>query len=124
MNEFLKVVKNYVGFSGRAGRREYWMFVLVYMLIYIGLAILTAIMPNMLAKLLGLVTLVFAIGLLIPSIAVGVRRLHDSDHSGWWMLLMLVPLAGLYVLYLLIIEGTSGSNRFGESPVGMIENAV
>jgi uncharacterized membrane protein YhaH (DUF805 family) len=124
MNEFLKVVKNYVGFSGRAGRREYWMFVLVYMLIYIGLAILTAIMPNMLAKLLGLVTLVFAVGLLIPSIAVGVRRLHDSDHSGWWMLLMLVPLAGLYVLYLLIIEGTSGSNRFGESPVGLIENAV
>lgn len=124
MNEFLKVVKNYVGFSGRAGRREYWMFVLVYMLIYIGLAILTAIMPNMLAKLLGLVTLVFAVGLLIPSIAAGVRRLHDSDHSGWWMLLMLVPLAGLYVLYLLIIEGTSGSNRFGESPVGMIENAV
>jgi uncharacterized membrane protein YhaH (DUF805 family) len=124
MNEFLKVVKNYVGFSGRAGRREYWMFFLVYILIYFGLAILTAILPTMLAKLLGLVTLVFAVGLLIPSIAVGVRRLHDSDRSGWWMLLLFVPLAGLYVLYLLIIEGTNGSNRFGESPVGLIENAV
>jgi uncharacterized membrane protein YhaH (DUF805 family) len=124
MNEFLKVVKNYVGFSGRAGRREYWMFFLVYILIYFGLAILTAIMPNMLAKLLGLVTVVFAVGLFIPSVAVGVRRLHDTDHSGWWMLLMIVPLAGLYILYLLIIEGTNGANRFGESPVAMIENAV
>lgn len=124
MNEFLKVVKNYAGFSGRAGRREYWMFFLVYILIYFGLAILTAIMPNMLAQLLGLVTMVFALGLLVPSIAVGVRRLHDSDRSGWWMLLLLVPLAGLYILYLMIIEGTNGSNRFGESPVGMIENAV
>ena len=123
MNEFLKVIKNYAGFAGRAGRREYWMFFLVYLLIYIGLVVLTAI-PGVLGNLFGIATLIFALGLLIPSIAVGVRRLHDSDRSGWWMLLLFVPLAGLYVLYLMIIEGTSGSNRFGESTVGMIENAV
>jgi uncharacterized membrane protein YhaH (DUF805 family) len=123
MNEFMAVIKNYAGFSGRAGRREYWMFFLVYILIYIALAVLTAIMPEMLATVFGLATLAFALGLFIPSLAVGVRRLHDTDHSGWWMLIGLIPLAGLYLLYLFIIEGTNGPNRFG-NPVTAIENAV
>jgi uncharacterized membrane protein YhaH (DUF805 family) len=123
MNEFMAVIKNYAGFSGRAGRREYWMFFLVYILIYIALAVLTAIMPEMLATVFGLATLAFALGLFIPSLAVGVRRLHDTDHSGWWMLIGLIPLAGLYLLYLFIIEGTNGPNRFG-NPVTVIENAV
>jgi uncharacterized membrane protein YhaH (DUF805 family) len=124
MNEFLAVIKNYAGFSGRAGRREYWMFFLIYILIYIALAILASILPSALATVFGILTMVFAIGLLIPSLAVAVRRLHDTDHSGWWMLLCIVPFAGLYILYLLIIEGTQGSNRFGETPVAMIANAV
>jgi uncharacterized membrane protein YhaH (DUF805 family) len=124
MNEFMAVIKNYAGFSGRAGRREYWMFFLVYVLIYIGLAVVTAIMPGVLAKVFGVLTLVFMLGMLIPALAVGVRRLHDTDHSGWWMLLTIVPLAGLYILYLLIIEGTNGPNRFGDSPAPMIANAV
>jgi uncharacterized membrane protein YhaH (DUF805 family) len=124
MNEFMAVIKNYAGFSGRAGRREYWMFFLIYMLIYIGLAILTAVMPKMLGTIFGILTAVFLLGMLVPTIAVGVRRMHDTDHSGWWLLLSIVPLAGLYVLYLLIIEGTSGPNRFGESPAPMIANAV
>jgi uncharacterized membrane protein YhaH (DUF805 family) len=124
MNEFMAVIKNYAGFSGRAGRREYWMFFLIYMLIYIGLAILTAVMPKMLGTIFGILTAVFLLGMLVPTIAVGVRRMHDTDHSGWWLLLSIVPLAGLYVLYLLIIEGTSGPNKFGESPAPMIANAV
>jgi uncharacterized membrane protein YhaH (DUF805 family) len=123
MNEFMAVIKNYVGFSGRAGRKEYWMFYLIYILIYIALMVLTAIMPDMLQTVFSLVTLAFALGLLLPSLAVGVRRLHDTDHSGWWLLIGLVPLAGLYLLYLLIIEGTSGPNRFG-NPATAIENAV
>ncbi len=124
MNEFMAVIKNYAGFSGRAGRREYWMFFLVYILIYIAIMILASILPSALATVFGIVGMVFALGLLIPSLAVAVRRLHDSDRSGWWVLLSLVPIAGLYVLYLLIIEGTQGTNRFGEPPVAMIANAV
>lgn len=124
MNEFMAVIKNYAGFSGRAGQREYWMFTLVYILIYAALAIVTAIMPTVIASVFSILTLVFALGLLIPSIAVCIRRLHDTDHSGWWALLLLVPLAGLYIIYLCIIEGTNGPNRFGNSPTPMIANAV
>ena len=124
MDEFITVLKNYAGFSGRAGRREYWMFFLIYVLIYIALAVLAGILPSALATIFSTLIVVFGLGLIIPSIAVGVRRLHDTDHSGWWMLISLIPLAGLYLLYLLMIEGTPGANRFGDSTVGMIENAV
>lgn len=124
MDEFITVLKNYAGFSGRAGRREYWMFFLIYVLIYIALAVLAGILPSALATIFSILIVVFGLGLIIPSIAVGVRRLHDTDHSGWWMLISLIPLAGLYLLYLLMIEGTPGANRFGDSTVGMIENAV
>lgn len=124
MDEFITVLKNYAGFSGRAGRREYWMFFLIYVLIYTALAVLAGILPSALATIFSILIVVFGLGLIIPSIAVGVRRLHDTDHSGWWMLISLIPLAGLYLLYLLMIEGTPGANRFGDSPMGMIENAV
>lgn len=125
MNEFKAVIKNYAGFSGRAVRREYWMFYLVYLVIYAALAIASAVLPNALGSVFGILVLVFAIGLLVPSIAVGVRRLHDTDHSGWWLLIALVPLIGIFwLLYLLIIEGTPESNRFGPSPVTMLPNSV
>lgn len=128
MNEFIKVIKNYAGFSGRAARKEFWMFYLVYILIYIGLAILAAIvtfsLSATLGSALGLASFVLLIGLIIPTIAVGVRRLHDTDHSGWWLLLSIVPFAGLYILYLFVIQGTVGANRYGESPIAIIENAV
>jgi uncharacterized membrane protein YhaH (DUF805 family) len=123
MNEFMAVIKNYAGFSGRAGRREYWMFFLVYFLIAVALIILASVMPEMLAKVFGFVYLAFVLGLLVPNIAVAVRRLHDTDHSGWWILINLVPFGSFYYLYLVIIEGTSGPNRFG-NPVTSIENAV
>jgi uncharacterized membrane protein YhaH (DUF805 family) len=124
MNEFLAVIKNYAGFSGRAGRREFWMFYLVYILIIIAVSILGAILPSSIAIVFSILILVFSLAMLIPTLAVGVRRLHDTDHSGWWLLISLIPFAGLYILYLFIIEGTQGSNRFGDSPVAMIANAV
>ena len=99
MDEFITVLKNYAGFSGRAGRREYWMFFLIYVLIYTALAVLAGILPSALATIFSTLIVVFGLGLIIPSIAVGVRRLHDTDHSGWWMLISLIPLAGLYLLY-------------------------
>jgi uncharacterized membrane protein YhaH (DUF805 family) len=121
MNEFMAVIKNYAGFSGRAGRREYWMFYLVYMIIYVALTVGSVVLPSV----FGILTIVFALALFVPSLAVAVRRLHDSDRSGWWLLILFVPLIGFFwFLYLMIVEGTPESNRFGESPVGQIANAV
>lgn len=117
---FMSVVKeNYANFNGRARRREYWMFFLGYMIIYAILyalmIILAAIDPS-LALIGSILLLIFALGLFLPTLAVGVRRLHDTNKSGWFMLLGLVPLANLYLLYLFITEGDKGSNQYGEDP--------
>ena len=121
MNEFMAVIKNYAGFSGRAGRKEYWMFILVYILIYIALMVVGSMLPESIGMILpGL----FGLALLIPTLAVGARRLHDGDRSGWWLLLSIVPIASFYLLYLLIIKGTPGANRFGEPAVALIPGAV
>jgi uncharacterized membrane protein YhaH (DUF805 family) len=120
MNEFMAVVKNYVGFSGRAGRKEYWMFYLIYILIFIALSIIGSMLP----KISLILIVIFSLGMFLPTLAVTMRRLHDTDHSGWWILIGIIPFAGLYLLYLLIIEGTQGANRFGESVVAALPNSV
>lgn len=102
----------YADFSGRATRSEYWWFQLFFMLVYIALVILTGTISEMFAVLI----LVFALGVFIPALAVGVRRLHDIDKSGWWLLLGLVPFIGLLLIYFLAIAGTPGDNRFGPNP--------
>lgn len=117
---FMSVVKeNYANFNGRARRREYWMYFLGYMiifiLIYVLMIILAAIEPA-LAIIGSILLLIFSLGLLLPTLAVGVRRLHDTNKSGWFMLLGLVPLANLYLLYLFITEGDKGPNQYGEDP--------
>lgn len=102
----------YANFSGRATRSEYWWFQLFFILVYMALAILSSAISEMFA----ILALVFALGMLIPATAAGVRRLHDTDKSGWWLLLGIVPLIGLLLIYFLAIEGTPGDNRFGEKP--------
>ena len=101
----------YATFTGRASRSEYWWFYLFFMLVILALAGLSTI-----SDMFGMVYGVFMLGSLIPSIAVGVRRLHDTDKSGWWILLGLVPFIGLLLIYFLAIAGTSGDNRFGAEP--------
>ncbi len=98
----------YATFSGRATRSEYWWFFLFYIIAYIALIALTVVSES-----LALLALVFSLGMLIPSIAVGARRLHDTDKSAWWLLLGIVPLIGLLLIYFLAIPGTQGDNRFG-----------
>jgi len=120
-------LKRYADFSGRSRRKEYWMFVLLQLLIIIGICIIAVIfggfspdisggMPaggGLLMGLLGLFTLAF----IIPSIAVQVRRFHDQDKSGWFVLLNLIPyIGGLVVLVFMCLDGTRGTNRFGEDP--------
>lgn len=117
---FLDIIKNkYAQFDGRARRKEYWMFMAVYIVIYIVLAIIAAIFGAISSTLgsifYGLIGLA-CLAIVVPSIALGIRRLHDTNKSGWFMLLGLVPIANLYLLYLLIIEGDKGDNQYGPDP--------
>lgn len=129
MDWYLKVLKNYVGFGGRARRKEYWMFTLFSVIVSIVLLGLmfggmggideTTGEPQMgvLSYVgIGLFAL-WGLGSLIPSIAVQVRRFHDQDKSGWFLLLSFIPyIGGLIVLVFMCIEGTRGANRFGPDP--------
>ncbi len=124
------VTKNYANFQGRARRKEYWGFTLFYMIFYILLEIVLGLAFGVSAGVSGsedvalggsvvatLILLVISLGLLIPSIAVAVRRLHDTDRSGWWMLIGLIPLIGAIVLFVFFcLDGTKGDNRFGADP--------
>ena len=117
MDWYLKVLKNYVGFEGRARRKEYWMFTLFNIIVSIVLAIVDGIGGFMTESGIGMLGLLYTLAVLLPSIAVGVRRLHDIDKSGWWLLLVFIPLIGAIVLLVFaVMEGTRGSNRFGEDP--------
>ena len=101
------IMQKYANFSGRAIRSEYWWFVLAYIIAYLVLAIVDYVLGAQ------LLTSILSLALLIPSIAVGVRRLHDLDKSGWWLLLGLIPIVGLILIYWFAQPGTPGSNRFG-----------
>lgn len=118
MNWFLMVLKKYTVFSGRAQRAEYWYYILFYLLIYIGLAIADRVTGTFSAETgMGLLSGIFALGMLIPSLAVGVRRLHDTDRSGWWLLITLIPLIGGIVLLVFTVQdGTPGENKYGPNP--------
>ena len=122
MNWFLMALKNYVGFSGRSRRSEYWYFTLFYLVIAIVLSVLDGILfggsvdGNGTPVLSGL----FMLAMLLPSIAVGIRRLHDTDRSGWWLLMGLVPLVGFIVLIVFFVQDSKpGDNRFGPNPKGV-----
>jgi uncharacterized membrane protein YhaH (DUF805 family) len=103
----------YVTFQGRAPRSEYWwwtLFVIVVPVILIALGATLMSDSSIPAIVIGL----FYLAILLPSLAVLVRRLHDTDHSGWWFFIELVPVIGpIWLLYLLVISGTPGPNRFG-----------
>ncbi len=102
---------HYADFTGRASRSEYWWFALFSILVSIGISIARAIAGDVVGGILGLL---FVLALIVPSISVTVRRLHDSDRSGWWILIALVPMIGsLVLLVLMVLPGTPGENRFG-----------
>jgi uncharacterized membrane protein YhaH (DUF805 family) len=104
--------RNYVNFNGRALRSEYWYWVLFTAVGQAALAIIDAITG------IGVLTAVFALSTILPGIAVSVRRLHDLDKSGWFALLVFIPLVGTIILiYWACQEGTPGPNRFGLPPV-------
>lgn len=118
MNYYMDVLRKYFVFSGRARRKEYWMFVLFNLLISIGLSIVERVTGLYSAESgLGFLSLIYSLAVLIPSISVGVRRLHDTNRSGWWMLIALVPFIGSIVLLVLfVLDSDPGSNQYGPNP--------
>ncbi|ERH27418.1 hypothetical protein HMPREF9065_01243 [Aggregatibacter sp. oral taxon 458 str. W10330] len=118
MNWYLHVLKNYATFSGRARRKEYWMFFLISALISIVLTLLDILLGTYSVEYeAGLFSGLYSLLILIPSIAVVVRRLHDTDRSGWWILISLIPLIGVIVLFVFMcLDSQPGTNRFGVNP--------
>ena len=112
MNTYLSVLKQYAVFSGRAGREEYWIFFLFNVVIGAALTVIDHLIGTGDA-----LSALYAIGVIIPSLAVGVRRLHDTNRSAWWILIGLVPLIGPVVLLIFSIqESQPGDNRYGPNP--------
>ena len=107
MNFFAAIKRcfgHYATFSGRARRSEYWNWVLFCVII----GVLIGWIP--------IIGMLVMLALVIPSFAVGVRRLHDTGKSGWWILLSLLPLVNLVLLYSFIIDSTPGENEYGSNP--------
>ncbi|MCM3600019.1 DUF805 domain-containing protein [Robertmurraya korlensis] len=114
MQWYMKVLKNYIGFQGRARRKEYWMFFLFNFLI----TILLSLIETMLG-LGGILSGIYGLAVLLPSIAVSVRRLHDIGRTGWWMLLSFIPVIGLIVLLVFaVLDSQPGENKYGPNPKG------
>lgn len=137
MNDYLNVIRNhYADFQGRARRREYWMFYLINTLIsvvlYLPFLLQTVTAPDPEAVTptgLALISLIagglYSLFILIPSLAVSVRRLHDTGRSGWWYLINFVPLiGGLILLIFLVLDSQPGANRWGPNPKGETVNAA
>jgi uncharacterized membrane protein YhaH (DUF805 family) len=118
MSWFIEALKKYAVFSGRSRRKEYWYFVLFVVLISIVLGIIDGLFGTYHRSTgAGLFSTIFSLAILIPSISVSVRRLHDIDRTGWWVLISLVPLIGWIVLLIFHVQdSTPGSNRYGPNP--------
>lgn len=111
MNYYLEVLRKYAVLSGRASRTEYWMFFLTNLIIIAILWVICFALHNLVLYWLYLLVL------FVPGIAVGVRRLHDTDRSGWWLLLGFIPFIGaVVVVVFMTIDSSPGQNRFGPSP--------
>lgn len=118
MNWYLKVLRQYADFTGRARRKEYWMFVLFNIIF----AIIAMILDNVLGLAwgelgYGPIYLLYALFVFIPGLAVAVRRLHDINKSGWMILVSLIPVIGaIWLLVLFVMDGTPGANQYGPNP--------
>ncbi len=111
MDAVKSVYTNYVNFKDRSGRGEYWWFILFYFIAIIVLSLVEGLLG-----MTGILSNLFGLASLIPSLAVSVRRLHDTGHSGWWVLLNLIPLIGFIILIIMsYAKPGEGPNKYGEA---------
>ena len=114
MHWYLDVLKKYAEFDGRARRQEYWMFQLFNIIVTVAIMFIDIFVGTG-----GILYLAYSLGVLLPSIGVSIRRLHDTDRTGWWILVALIPLiGGIWLLVLMVLDGTRGSNQYGADPKG------
>jgi uncharacterized membrane protein YhaH (DUF805 family) len=126
MSLMFQPLKKYAEFSGRARRSEYWLFTLFIILVEIAYFILLSVIGggtrgnmNPIGMVLSGLYFLFVLGIIIPSLAVSFRRLHDTDRSAWWLLIALLPfIGGLVLLVFTVLPGTNGPNKFGPDPKG------
>jgi uncharacterized membrane protein YhaH (DUF805 family) len=118
MEWYLKAIKNYVGFTGRSRRKEFWMFVLFNLIFSIAAAVLDNV-AGLADPMIGYGPIygLYALAVLLPSLGVAVRRLHDVGKSGWFILIALVPLIGaIWLIVLYAKDGDPGVNKYGVNP--------
>lgn len=118
MNWYLEVLNKYAVFNGRARRKEYWWFFVFNLFISIFLASIDFVTGTLNVEAgLGLLSGIYSLAVLIPGISVTVRRLHDTDHSGWWLLISFIPIIGVIVLFIFMVQdSTPGDNQYGPNP--------
>jgi len=112
MSWYLEVLKKYAVFSGRARRKEYWFFSLFNLIIGFVLGVVEVLVGGP-----GIVGMLYGLAVIIPALAVSVRRLHDTDRSGWWLLIALIPVVGAIVLLIfMVLDSSPGENQYGPNP--------
>jgi uncharacterized membrane protein YhaH (DUF805 family) len=121
MNWYLQVLKKYATFEGRARRREYWFFQFFNALAFIVLLLVDGLTGTINKDAgVGLLSGLYLLATLIPSFAVTVRRLHDTDRSGWWLLIAFIPVLGdIALVVFACLDSQPGANRFGPNPKGV-----
>jgi uncharacterized membrane protein YhaH (DUF805 family) len=114
MNYYIEAFKKYVVFEGRSRRAEYWYFVLCNFIVSVVLALIGGVIHT------NILSTIYALAALLPSLAVGVRRLHDTQRSGWWLLLAFIPIIGIIILIVwLATDSKPGANQYGPNPKGI-----
>jgi uncharacterized membrane protein YhaH (DUF805 family) len=127
LDRYLEVWKKYAVFSGRARRTEFWVFVLVNSLIGMLCAVLGFLPLNFSASdtamaityVFGFIFNIFYIAILVPTLAVATRRLHDTGRSGWWLLMYFVPFGNIVLLVFFFLDSHPGENQYGPNPKGV-----
>lgn len=110
MEYFIDAFRKISDFSGRTNRKEYWMFVLIYFIFYVGVVVVDALLNTV------LLAAIFTLVMIVPSISITTRRLHDTGRCGWWQLIYFVPLVGLIVMLIFLCQDSEEDNQYGISP--------
>lgn len=115
MNYYLLALKKYAEFSGRSRRAEYWFFVLIHTVIMVSLSVVGLLIGDK----MSILGLIYLLAVLVPTLALNVRRLHDIGKSGWMMLIVLIPLIGvIWFIVLMLTDSNTGDNKYGPNPKG------
>ena len=117
MKYYISVLKNYFTFSGRSSRKEYWMFILINVVI----SIIIGIVGSIVGDKYSIISVLYILVMIIPTLAVDVRRLHDTGKSAWWLLINFVPFIGsIWFIVLMVLDSNLGENKYGKNPKEII----